>query len=81
MVNHLRRRLSKCRGRVVAEGHDAGFGDLLRQKIFQPELLRLRVCPGDDGIAAEAVDGHNTKGRQRSAKQIGYDKTAASRSL
>jgi hypothetical protein len=69
MINHLRRRLSKCRGRIVAEGHDARIGDLLGKEVFQPELLRLRVCPGGDGVAAEAVDGHDTKGRLRLAKK------------
>src|ERR1700761_1666282 len=60
MINDLRRRLSKRHVGIVAEGHDAGIGDLLGEEISQPELLRFRVCPGAEGIAAEAMDGHDT---------------------
>jgi hypothetical protein len=80
MVHHLRRRLSKCGGRIVAEGHETSVGNLLGKEVFQPEGLRLWVCPGRNGIAAQAVDGHNTKGRLRPAKQIEQEKAAASES-
>ena len=65
MVDHLRRRPSKGQGGIVAEGHDAGIGNLLREEVFQPKRLRFGVCPGGEGIAAEAVDGHNTVARLR----------------
>jgi hypothetical protein len=67
MINRRRRRLSRHGVGVVAESHGTGIGDLLRQEIFQPERLRLEVCPGVDG-AAEAVDSHDTKVRPRLAK-------------
>ena len=60
MINDLRRRLSKRRRSVVAEGHDASIGDLLGKEVSQPKGLRLRVCPGCDGITVEAVDGYDT---------------------
>ena len=78
MVNHLRRRLPKCRGRVVAEGHDARIGDLLGKEVLQPECLRFRVCPGVDGIATEAVHGHDTRVRLRLVKNPEQGETTAS---
>lgn len=38
------------------------------EEIFQPERLRLRVCPYGEGIAAEAVDSLDTKVRLRLVK-------------
>ena len=38
------------------------------------------MCPGREGIAAEAVDGHDTKVRLRLAKETEQWQTAASRS-
>jgi hypothetical protein len=29
----------------------------VRQQVLQPELVRLGVCPGFDGVAAQAVHG------------------------
>jgi hypothetical protein len=52
MIN-LRRRPCKRGVGIVAKGRNANIRDLLRQEIFQSESLRLRVCPGDEGIAAE----------------------------
>lgn len=52
-------RLSKGDVGIVAKGHDPGIRDLLREEISQPALLRLGVCPGVDGIAAEAMHGHD----------------------
>lgn len=52
-------RLSKATC-IITEGHDAGIRDLLREKVSQPELLGLRVSPGGEGIAAEAMDGYDT---------------------
>lgn len=75
MINYLRRRLSEGRVGIIAESHDTGVRDLLREEIFQPKGLRLRMCPGVDGIAAEAVDGHNTEGRLRSAKLLNKDRS------
>lgn len=63
MTNHPRRRLSERGVGVVAKGHDAGIGDLQGQEIFQPECLRLRVCPGLDRVATESVHGHDTRGK------------------
>jgi hypothetical protein len=63
MINHRRRRLSKRGVGVVAEGHDAGIGDLPEQDISQPECLRLQVCPSLDRVAVESVHGHDTKGK------------------
>lgn len=60
MVNHLRRRLSKGYGRVVAEGYNARIRNLLGKEVLQLEGLRLRACPSVGGVAAEAVDGDNT---------------------
>jgi hypothetical protein len=59
MIDDLRGRLSKCRVGVVAESEDTGIEDLLGEEIFQPDL-RLRACPGREGVAAEAVDGHDS---------------------
>jgi hypothetical protein len=47
---------------IVAEGKDAGILDLVRQEVFEPECIRLRVCPGVDGIAAQAVHGDYADG-------------------
>jgi hypothetical protein len=77
MVDHLCRRLSKCRGRIVPEGHATSIGNLLREEIFQPEGLRLRVCPGVDSIAAEAVDSHDTR-ETAVSESIEQGETAAS---
>lgn len=60
MVHDLRRRLPKRDVGIVAEGHDARVRDFPGEEVSQPELVRLRVCPGRNGIAAEAVDGNNT---------------------
>jgi hypothetical protein len=68
MINNLRGRLSKRDVGVVAENHDASIEDLVEEEIFQLEGLRLRVRPGSEGIAAEAVDGHDTNVRLRLAK-------------
>lgn len=59
VVDHLRRRLRERGHGVVAKGQDARIGDLLRQEVFQPERVRLRVGPGVDGITPETVDGHD----------------------
>ena len=69
VIHHLRRRLSKRGIGIVAEGHDTGIGDLERQKIFQPERLRLWVCPGVGRVAAESVHGHNAREKLRLAKR------------
>jgi hypothetical protein len=45
---------------------------------FQPKGLRRRMCPGSEGIAAEAVDSHNTKGRLRLAKATEQGETTVS---
>jgi hypothetical protein len=63
MINDLRRRLSKRGVGIVAEGHDASIGDLLGEEISQPERLRFGVCPGGEGVAAEAMHGYNTIAR------------------
>jgi hypothetical protein len=68
MIDNLRGRLSKRDVGVVAEGHYTSIGDLLGEEIFQPERLRLRVCPGGKGIAAEAVDGHDTNSKAAVSK-------------
>jgi hypothetical protein len=34
----------------------------VRQEIFKPECIRLGVCPGLDGIAAQAVHGDDAEG-------------------
>jgi hypothetical protein len=68
MIDDLRRRLSKRSVGIVAKGHDARIGDLVGEEVFQQERLRLRVCPGGEGVTAEAVDSHDTKLRQRLAK-------------
>lgn len=60
MVHDLRGRLSKGGIGIVAEGHDASIGDLLREEVFQPERLGFGVCPGSKGIAAETMNGHDT---------------------
>ena len=60
MINNLGCRLSE---RNVGIGHDVRVGDLREENIFQPGLLGLRVCPGGDGVAAEAVDSPDTKMR------------------
>ena len=51
-----------------------GIKDLPRENIFQPEHLRLRVCPGVDGVAAEAVNDRDTKVRLRLAKLTGHER-------
>lgn len=43
---------------IVVECEDAGVVDLERQEVFQPECLRLGMCPGLDGVPAEAVYGN-----------------------
>lgn len=63
MIGNLRHRSSKRDAGVIAEDHDAGTGDPLQEDVFQPELLRLRVCPGSDGIGAETVDRPQSKGK------------------
>jgi hypothetical protein len=68
MISNLRTRLSKHGVGVVAEGHKASIGNLLREEIFQPELLRLWMYPGGEGVATEAMDSHNTKVGLRLAK-------------
>lgn len=65
MINNLGGRLPKCRVGIIAESHDAGIRDLLGKKVFQPELLGLRVCPGGESVAAKAMDGHDTVARWR----------------
>lgn len=60
MIDHARRRLSEGGGSIVAEGHDASIGNLLREEIFQPERFRFRVCPGVNRITAQSVHGHDT---------------------
>lgn len=41
MINDLRRRLSKRRVGIVAEGHDASIGDLLGRKSLNQNLFDL----------------------------------------
>jgi hypothetical protein len=48
---------------IVAEGEDAGILDFVRQEVFEPECIRLGVCPGLNGIAAQAVHGDYAEGR------------------
>lgn len=48
---------------IVAEGEDAGILDLMRQEVFEPECIRIGVCPGCNGIAAQAVHGDYAEGR------------------
>lgn len=60
MVNHLRHRLSKGGGSIVAEGHNASIRNLLEKEIFQLEYIRFRVCPGVNRIAAKSMHAHNT---------------------
>lgn len=76
MIDNVGGRLSKRRFGVVSEGHDAGIGDLLGKEVFQPELLRLGVCPGREGIAAETVDGHDAVVNLQLAKLAGQWQTA-----
>jgi len=52
--------------RVVAKGQYAGILDLVRQEVFEPELVRPGMCPGCDGVAAEAV--HSDYAGARSAR-------------
>ena len=61
----------------MAERYDA-TGDMMEEEISQPEGLRLRVCPGGEGIAAEAMDSYDIKVRLRLAKPTGQGQTAAS---
>jgi hypothetical protein len=59
MFNDPRRRLSKrCVG-VVSKGHNSGIGDMIGEKVSQPELPGPWVRPGVDSIAAEAVDSYD----------------------
>lgn len=52
------------RGRsVVAVGKDADILDFVRQEVFEPERVRLGMCPGLDGVAAQAVHGDYTSAR------------------
>lgn len=47
---------------IVAEGEDTGILDFVRQEVFEPECIRLGVCPGVDGIAGQAVHGDYAEG-------------------
>jgi hypothetical protein len=78
MINHPpHRRLFQRDVGVVTEGHNASVRDLLGEEVFRPERLRFRVRPGREGIAAEAVDGHDTKGRPQFAKPTEQEETAS----
>lgn len=52
--------------RVVSKGEYAGILDFVRQEVFEPELVRPGMCPGFDGVAAQAV--HSYYARARSAR-------------
>jgi hypothetical protein len=67
MVNDLCGRLSERYVSIVAEGHNASIRDLLGEEISQPQLLRVRVHPGNNCITAEAMNGYGTvrRGRQQ----------------
>jgi hypothetical protein len=41
VIDHVRSRLSEGCGDVVTKGHDAGIGNLLGKKIFQPKCMRF----------------------------------------
>lgn len=62
MIDHVRCRPSEGGGRIIAEGQDAGIGNLLGQKVSQPKGLGLRMGPGVDGIATQSMHGDDAEG-------------------
>lgn len=66
MIDDIGCRPAERGRRIVAEGEYAGVLNLVRQQVLEPELVRLGMCPGFDGVAAQAV--HSYYAGARSAR-------------
>jgi hypothetical protein len=60
MIDDIGCRPAERGRRVVAKGEYAGVLNLLRQQVLEPELVRLGVCPGFEGVTAQAVHSDYT---------------------
>ncbi len=61
MIDDIGGGLAERSSGVVAESKDAGILDFVRQEVFEPERLRIGMCPGLDGVAAQAMHGDYTE--------------------
>lgn len=60
MIDDIGYRPAERGRRIVTKDEYAGILNFVRQQVLEPELVRLWVCPGFDGVAAQAVHGDYT---------------------
>ena len=49
--------IAKRRSRIVSIGHNPDIRKVLQKEVFEPECLRLAICPSVRLVSVESMDG------------------------